>query len=53
MHCILCGSPGTGFIRAVHTRHGIVYLCEACARAEERHLRRVERACGCDPDALD
>lgn len=50
MQCSLCGAPGITFTKAVHPRHGVVYLCDAC-RAEARlDLRRASPSCGCDPD---
>lgn len=51
MQCSLCGTPGTTFTKAVHSRRGIVYLCDACRRREQAALRPAGRSCACDPDA--
>jgi hypothetical protein len=51
MQCSLCGAPGTTFTKAVHPRHGTVYLCEACRALDERDLRPADRPCTCDPDS--
>lgn len=52
MHCTLCGTPGTSFTRAVHPRHGTVYLCDACRQREQASLRPAGRGCACNPDTL-
>lgn len=51
MHCSLCETPGTRFTKALHPRHGVVYLCEVCRKKEQAVLRPVGRSCACDPDS--
>ena len=51
MQCSLCGAPGTTFTKAVHPRHGVVYLCEVCRARDQHDLRPANRSCACDPDA--
>ena len=51
MQCNLCGAPGTTFTKAVHSCHGIVYLCDACRARDRQDLHPADRSCACDPDA--
>jgi hypothetical protein len=52
MQCNLCGAPGTTFTKAVHPRHGVVYLCDNCRLRERAELHPAGPSCACDPDAL-
>ena len=49
MNCSLCGVPGTHFIKTVHERLGLIYLCEECAAHERGALRSVGSSCTCTP----
>lgn len=44
MQCSLCGTPGTTFTKAVHPRHGVVYLCDACRVRAQQDLRPIRPA---------
>lgn len=50
MQCSLCGAPGTTFTKAVHSRDGVVCLCEKCRAQDTSDLRPADRSCACDPD---